>query len=135
VIDLTALAEAALLNSHAPYSHFHVGAALRSAAGHTYSGCNVECASYPLGGCAERAAIAAAVLAEGSALRISELTVIARDEDHRLQPAAPCGACRQLILEFGLDALVEFNAQNGETQRWSIRDLLPAAFLLPADTA
>lgn len=125
--ELTRLADAALRNSHAPYSRFHVGAALRSARGHTYAGCNVECAAYPLGSCAERAAICAAVLAEGPALRIAEIKVIARDADGALRPAAPCGACRQLIMELGKDAEVHFLAGDGSEQRWSIRELLPAA--------
>lgn len=123
------MAEAALRNSYAPYSRFHVGAALRSASGRHYSGCNVECASYPLGGCAERAAIAAAVLAEGPGLRISEVRVIARSEDGALQSAAPCGACRQLIIEFGRTAMVSFNGADLQTETWNATDLLPLAFV------
>ncbi|MCK7594536.1 cytidine deaminase [Pseudomarimonas salicorniae] len=133
--ELIELAEAALRNSHAPYSRFRVGAALRSQAGHVYSGCNVECASYPLGGCAERAAIAAAVLAEGPSLRITELHVVARDDSGTLRSAAPCGACRQLILEFSSDAVIGFLGHDGKAQRWSIRDLLPAAFNLESQSA
>lgn len=126
--ELTLMAEAALRNSHAPYSRFHVGAALRSASGRTYAGCNVECAAYPLGSCAERGAIAAAVLAEGPSLRIVEVKVVARDAEGVRRPAPPCGACRQLIMELGGNAQVSFLAPDGQAQQWAIRDLLPAAF-------
>ena len=125
------LAEQALRQAYAPYSRFHVGAALRSATGALYSGCNVENAAYPLGSCAERAAIAAAVRAEGPTLRIVELEVLARDPSGQLQPAAPCGACRQLIMELGSAAEVHFTGEDGTPQCWPIDRLLPAAFGLP----
>jgi cytidine deaminase len=129
--ELHELAEQALRQAYAPYSRFRVGAALRSASGALYSGCNVENAAFPLGSCAERAAISAAVRAEGPALRILEIAVLARAEHDRLQPAAPCGACRQLIMELGRDAAVLFTGADGKPQRWSIAELLPAAFVLP----
>lgn len=132
---LSELAERALQQAYAPYSRLRVGAALRSASGALYSGCNVENAAYPLGGCAERSAISAAVLAEGPALRIAEVAVLARDDSGALRPAAPCGACRQLIMELGNAAEVNFTGADGATQRWKIADLLPAAFILPIPDA
>ena len=128
---LRELAEQALHRAYAPYSKFQVGAALRSASGALYSGCNVENAAYPLGSCAERAAISAAVRAEGPTLRIVEIEVLARDQHGQLQPAAPCGACRQLIMELGREAEVVFTGADGRSQRWPITELLPAAFGLP----
>jgi cytidine deaminase len=129
--ELLALAEQALRQAYAPYSRFRVGAALRSASGALYSGCNVENAAYPLGSCAERAAISAAVLAEGPTLRILEIAVLARDEHDQPRSAAPCGACRQLIMELGREAAVLFTDSHGTSQRWTIAELLPAAFVLP----
>lgn len=128
--ELLAAARAAAARAHAPYSRFHVGAALRSASGRVHAGCNVENAAYPLTGCAERHAIAAGVLAEGADFAIAELLVVAVDADGGLQPAPPCGGCRQQILEHGRDARVQF--VDGEA-RWcveTVQALLPFGFRL-----
>lgn len=79
-------------NAHAPYSRFFVGAALQ-AGGRVFVGCNVENASYPVGLCAERAALAAAIAA---GCRDLEALVIAAE-----RPITPCGMCRQALSEFG----------------------------------
>jgi cytidine deaminase len=124
VTDRTALvaaARAALANAHAPYSRFHVGAAIETADGRVFAGCNVESASYGLTICAERMALGAAVAAGARALR---RVVVTTDAD---PPAAPCGACRQLLAEFGLDLEVLAVGPTGE-RRWTLRDLLPDAF-------
>ena len=95
--DLAALFEAALRarrHAHAPYSRFAVGAAVRSASGAIFAGCNVENAAYPSGVCAETAAIAAMVYA--GEREIADILVLGQGDE----PLTPCGACRQRILEF-----------------------------------
>lgn len=121
-------ANQALRHSHAPYSRLSVGAALRSAGGRIHSGCNVESAAFPVGGCAEHHAIAAAVRAEGSAMRIERIAVLAVDGDGITPPIPPCGACRQLIREFGPDAVVLFRGSEGGIEQHRIVDLLPHSF-------
>lgn len=123
-------ARQALLSAYAPYSCLRVGAAVRSAAGHIYCGCNVECASFPIGGCAERAAIAAAVLAEGPSLELVEVSICALDDNDFEQMIPPCGACRQLILELGPNAQVRFLGHGHQWQSVAITALLPHAFKL-----
>lgn len=126
------MAERAMAQAHAPWSRLQVGAAVLTAAGETHYGCNVESAAFPLGGCAERHAIAAAVLAEGGRARLLAVAIAARDADG--QPAAipPCGACRQLIHEFGRDAVVGWRNGEGGARWHPIRALLPEAFEFPA---
>jgi len=119
--DLVARARAAMRNAHAPYSEFHVGAAIEAADGTIHVGCNVESASYGLTICAERMALGAAVAAGATALR---RVVVTTDVD---PPAAPCGACRQLLAEFGLDLEV-IAVGPGSERRWTLRQLLPDAF-------
>jgi len=123
--QLLSTARAAFRNAHAPYSNFRVGSAILTERGAIYSGCNVENASYGLTICAERNAIFAAVAAEGSGMRIKAVAV-ATERDG---PCAPCGACRQVIFEFGPDALVLFRGQSG-TEQMAIRKLLPEGFRL-----
>jgi cytidine deaminase len=108
-------------NAHAPYSQFKVGAALLDDKGRVHMGCNVENASYGLSVCAERHAIAAAVSA-GMA-RVEALAVVT-DTD---PPSAPCGACRQVLVEFG-DFPVVLANPNGERTVTSVGRLLPDAF-------
>lgn len=122
------LALDAASRAHAPYSGLRVGAALLSDSGRVHLGCNVENAAYPLSGCAERHAIAAAVQAEGSAMRIAALAVVALDADGLERPAAPCGGCRQQVLEFGTEARVSFLDAGGERIDVGIEALLPHGF-------
>ena len=117
------LARDAAANAYSPYSKVRVGCALQSATGATYSGCNVENASYGLTICAERNAIFAGVRAEGSGFRIARLAVIALGLEF-----PPCGACRQVIAEFSdCDTPIIF-VQNGVPVARSIGALLPDAF-------
>lgn len=118
---LVRAAEAARRHAHAPYSRYHVGAAVETEDGAIYAGCNVENASYGLTICAERAAVCAAVAAGARKIRKA---VVVTDSD---PPGAPCGACRQVLAEFGLDMEVTAIGPAGRMQ-WTLRDLLPAAF-------
>jgi cytidine deaminase len=119
--SLVDAARAVQQQAYAPYSHFRVGAAIEADNGAVFVGCNVENASYGLTICAERAAVAAAV---GAGVRRIRRAVVVTDSD---PPAAPCGACRQVLSEFGPDMLVEAVGPE-RTSRWSMRELLPAAF-------
>jgi len=120
-----ALAVAAQREAYAPYSKFRVGAAVRMTSGDIYSGANIENASYGLAICAERTAIFAAVLA--GARQLEAVTVCSDSSP----PASPCGACRQVLLEFSPDpdkvTVTAINA-TGERRSWSLAQLLPDGF-------
>ena len=122
---LLALARQALERAYAPYSHFMVGAAVLTEAGHIYTGCNVENASYGLTNCAERTAIFSAVAAEGRTMRLRAIAVWSKPE----ATCSPCGACRQVIHEFGPNALVIFLGKQHVEERYAY-ELLPAGFEL-----
>ncbi len=110
-------------NAHAPYSNFKVGAAIRTASGSIFTGCNVENVAYPEGTCAEAGAIAAMVAA--GEREIVEVLVIADSP----QPVTPCGGCRQKLAEFAAPSVeVALAGLDGETTRMTIADLLPGAF-------
>lgn len=119
--SLISAARSAQARAYAPYSRFRVGAALEAADGTVFVGCNVENASYGLTICAERAAICAAVSAGAKRFRRA---VVVSDVD---PPAAPCGACRQVLAEFGLDLSID-GVGSKRTVNWRLSDLLPAAF-------
>jgi cytidine deaminase len=112
-------------HAHAPYSRFRVGAALLSAKGELFSGCNVENASYGLANCAERTAIFTAVAQSGPGLNIRALAVV----NDQGVPCSPCGACRQVIYEFGPDARIVFLSSKGWKES-PITELLPEGFRL-----
>ena len=110
-------------NAHAPYSNFFVGAALRSASGAVFVGCNVENVAYPEGTCAEAGAIAAMVAA--GEREVKEIYVVAGSP----RPVPPCGGCRQKIAEFADgDVRVTMATTTGEEQVLTVADLLPGAF-------
>jgi len=121
VTDLVARARDAMRNAWAPYSEFRVGAAIEAADGRVFVGCNVESASYGLTICAERMALGAAVAAGARSLRRVVVTTEVEP------PAAPCGACRQLLAEFGLNLEVIAAGPTSE-RRWTLAALLPDAF-------
>jgi cytidine deaminase len=112
-------------HAYAPYSRFRVGAAFLSSKGELFSGCNVENASYGLSNCAERTAIFAAVAQSGPGLNIRAIAVV----NDQGVPCSPCGACRQVIYEFGPDATVFFQSAKGWKES-HITELLPEGFRL-----
>jgi cytidine deaminase len=126
--DLLALARAARGQAYAPYSNFPVGAALLTRDGRSFSGCNVENASYGLCNCAERTALFNAVAAGCRPGDFAALAVIA-DTDN---PVSPCGACRQVMSELCDDAMpVLLSNLHGDTRQTSVAALLPGSFKLP----
>jgi len=118
-------ARKAMKNAHAPYSKFHVGSAILLTSGEIFSGCNVENASYGMTNCAERTAIFSAVARLGPKI---EIRAVAVTNDHGVA-CSPCGACRQVIYEFGPDAIIFFQGANGPKQA-HITELLPEGFRL-----
>ncbi len=124
--QLLQAARQVLEQAYAPYSHFRVGAALLTRQGGIFSGANVENASYGLTLCAERAAVAQAVAVEGPGLEIRALAVVSESQE----ACPPCGACRQVILEFGKKARIIFPGPAGPVEM-DLEELLPAGFQLP----
>ena len=125
--NLWAAAEAAAAQSYAPYSGFFVGAALLTSEGEMVSGCNVENASYGLTNCAERTAVFRAI-AEGKlskGISIEAIAVVNRDH----QSCSPCGACRQVLAEFGVHAIVLYEL-DGVRKQTAVSALLPESFQL-----
>ena len=119
---LAAAALAARARAYAPYSHFAVGAAVRTPDGAIYAGCNVENAAYPEGTCAEAGAIAAMVLAGGR--QVAELVVVGAGL------CTPCGGCRQKLREFGGPnlAIRILDPSGAVLLRTTLGDLLPHSF-------
>jgi len=113
----------AMNNAYVPYSNYPVGALIVTKNGNTYSGCNVENASYPLGNCAEAAAIASMVLAGEKNIKM--IYVMSQND----QGGCPCGGCRQRIREFSdIDTQVILCSPSGVQQRLLLADLLPNSF-------
>jgi cytidine deaminase len=120
-------AERALRNAHAPYSHYRVGAAVLADGGNIFAGCNVENASYGLTICAERVAVGAAVAAGNKNIR-----AVAVVSDGPEVPW-PCGACRQVLVEFAKDdtpVLVAIRGHLRAAELTTLGELLPHAFRL-----
>ena len=107
--------------AYAPYSNFHVGAAVATDAG-VFSGCNVENASYGLSICAERVAATTAVAAGATRIDAAAVTSSAPG------PTPPCGACRQFLYEFGPEMTVVSEGLSGERKVWRLSDLLVDGF-------
>lgn len=122
---LSEAARRVMKHAHAPYSKFRVGAAILLTNGKIFSGCNVENASYGMTNCAERTAIFSAVAQLGPKIEICAVAVV---NDHGV-PCSPCGACRQVIYEFGPDAIIFFQSADGPKQA-HITELLPEGFRL-----
>ncbi|MCG2809864.1 MAG: cytidine deaminase, partial [Candidatus Aminicenantes bacterium] len=123
--ELLAAARKAREKAYAPYSHFHVGAAVLGASGGIYSGCNVENASFGLTCCAERNAIFAMVAAGETEMR--EILVIGESEEF----LPPCGACRQVIAEFASPpTVVHMCDREGQSRDSTVAELVPFIFHL-----
>lgn len=121
--DLLRRAREARGRAYAPYSGFHVGAAVLTADGQVFEGANVENAAYPLSSCAEQTAIRS-MAAAGVREDIIAVAVVGDGDD----PCTPCGACRQVIFEFGPKAVVYASGDAGRPTVASITELLPHAF-------
>ncbi len=121
--QLRVAAKIAMHQAYAPYSEYQVGAALRTPSGNVYSGGNVENAAYPLGNCAEASAIAAMVLA--GEREIAEIFIMSKGK----KPGTVCGGCRQRLAEFaGPDIRIDCGLESGETNTYTLGELLPHAF-------
>ena len=121
--DLLQLARRMMLRAHAPYSKFHVGAAVRADDGSIHGGCNVENAAYPQGTCAEAGAIAAMVAAGGK--RVLECLLVGPGPE----VITPCGGCRQKLREFATDDLpVHLCGPDGLHRTVTLGQLLPMSF-------
>jgi len=117
--DLVEVAWKAREAAYAPYSNFAVGAALLAEDGRVFQGCNVENLSYGLTNCAERVAIGAAVAAG-----VRKFAAVAVVADTGV-PISPCGACRQVLAEFGVPKIILAN--KGESMEFALEELLPRA--------
>jgi cytidine deaminase len=115
----------AMKNAYAPFSEFRVGAAILTSKGDVFVGCNVENASYGMTNCAERTAIFSAVAAKGPKLEVVAVAVT----NAQGVACSPCGACRQVIYEFGPDAVIFYEGNEG-SKRSHITELLPEGFRL-----
>jgi cytidine deaminase len=118
--DLVEKAEAVAANAYAPYSNYHVGAVLRTTDGREFEGVNVENAAYPLGVCAEKSALVAAVTAGYGPGDIAAIGM----------NASPCGGCRQWLVEFRIPEIT-FRREDGSIARYEARGLLPESWDFP----
>ncbi len=128
--ELVELARSARANAYAPYSRYAVGAAVRTTDGRIFAGCNIENASYGLSVCAERVAVFRAV-AEG----ISQIVAVAVVTENG---ATPCGACRQVLMEFAEDPArcpILIATPEAVLARYTLTELLPHAFCLSSPRA
>jgi cytidine deaminase len=126
--ELLALAREAAQRAFCPYSHFHVGAAV-VAGEKTYIGVNIEISSYGLTLCAERSALAAAISDGAGPITQVAVACIDAPADAPLNERTPCGACRQWLADLAPNAVIYID---GSSQDFTIRDLMPYAFGLPA---
>ena len=118
---LIELAKSASVKAYAPYSKFSVGCAIVSNTGQVYSACNVENISFGLTICAERAAITKAISDEGPGFMINRVVIYTATEN----PVTPCGACRQVLREFGNDFEILSTCDSKKEIRMHIDELLP----------
>jgi cytidine deaminase len=128
VEELLKAAQGATEHAYVPFSNFHVGAAILTHHGEIFTGCNVENSSYSLTNCAERTAIFTAVAA--GALSASQNLLAVAVVNREGAVCSPCGACRQVIFEFGPEAIVLYRANSGGIVQTTARDLLPEGFRL-----
>ena len=125
-VDLVESAREAALNAYAPYSNFRVGAAVVADDGTVYTGANVENAAYGSAICAEGSAISHAA---SSGVRKLTTVAVACVDATSVDDAYPCGNCRQLMNEFGVEKVI-VTASAGDVREHSLDDLLPHGFRL-----
>ncbi len=120
--SLIGLAKEASKMSYSPYSRFPVGCAIKTMEGKIFTGCNVENVSFGLSNCAERSAVFSAVSACGPTMRIEDVVIYTPTD----VPITPCGACRQVLSEFGSkDMEVKCICNGGETVKYTLNQLIP----------
>ncbi len=119
-MELWTAAETVKQHAYAPYSRFAVGAAVQTRSGQVFSGCNVENSSFGLTSCAERNAIYAAIAA--GERELVAIAVVGSE----ISPTFPCGACRQVMAEFGVQKVIVGTPR--QQRAYSLAELLPAAF-------
>lgn len=124
--DLLALAKEASEKAYCPYSDFTVGAALESDTGRVYLGANIENASYPVALCAERVALADAVL--NGERRFTRLAVYGKKKGSAAKACYPCGVCRQALSEFADENLIIITESKSQAKKNSFATLLPYSF-------
>ncbi len=121
--DLFKAAKKAHKKAYAPYSNFHVGAAILDEKGQIHIGCNVENASYPVGCCAEQSAVSQMIVNGGKTIK--DILIIGK----KGEPCPPCGACRQIIFEHADEnTIIHLETTNGEFTKRTIKEILPEAF-------
>ncbi|MDR0879276.1 MAG: cytidine deaminase [Clostridioides sp.] len=123
--ELLEIAENARKFSYSPYSKFRVGAAVLTEGGKVFTGCNIECASFGGTNCAERVAVFKAV-SEGH--RDIAKIAISSDNSEEDKQIFPCGICRQVIFEFGMDIKIVTGYSKGKVFEYGIGELLPHSF-------
>lgn len=128
IAKLLQAAQQAAQQAYAPFSRFYVGAAILTVGGEIFTGCNVENSSYGLTNCAERTAIFTAVAAGALSAERDLVAVAVVNREGAV--CSPCGACRQVIFEFGPEAVVIYRAKSGEIAQTKADELLPEGFRL-----
>jgi cytidine deaminase len=125
--QLVTAARHAAQNAYSPYSHFRVGAVVVSSDGETFTGANVENAAYPSSNCAEATAIHTAV---ASGVRKIDTLAVACIDAPEVQGSYPCGRCRQIMAEFGVETIIVAAGQESEIRVHTLDELLPFRFTL-----
>jgi len=125
VQELAETARAAAQGSYSPYSRFRVGAVAIGADGEVFTGANVENASYPVSNCAEATAINTAV---ASGVRKIDVVAVACVDAENIERAYPCGRCRQIMAEFGVERVVVTAGEGSEVREHTLEELLPHRF-------
>jgi cytidine deaminase len=123
--ELVAAARAAAENSYSPYSKFRVGAAVVGENGDVFTGANIENAAYPSSNCGEATAIQTAVAA---GMRKIDTLAVACIDAAEVQGAYPCGRCRQIMAEFGVDTVIVTAGEGSEIEVHTLDELLPHRF-------
>lgn len=121
--QLKTLAKEVAQNAYSPFSKFKVGSAILTKNGDVFTGCNIESDSLTFNICAERNAISNAISGKGE-IQIDKVVIYTPTQ----KAASPCGSCRQLIFEFGKDAMVHSFCDTQSSIEMSVRELLPEAF-------